>query len=95
MAKASVAPGSTPPCFSASESLPRVATDTNPVIITPIAMTKMTAVVPTSSEIRPTTMIGRKLAIETSIPSTPNTRPRTSSGRSSWSCVWDGMATSP
>ena len=55
----------------------------------------MTAVVPTRSEIGPTMMIGRKLATETSIPSTPKTRPRTSSGRSSWSWVCDGMATRP
>ena len=39
-------------------------------------------------------MIGRKLATETSMFSTPKTRPRTSSGRSSWSWVCDGMATS-
>ena len=62
---------------------------------TPTAITKITAVVPTRSEIGPTMMIGRKLATETSIPRTPKTRPRTSSGRSSWSCVCDGMATSP
>ncbi len=40
-------------------------------------------------------MIGAKLATDTSMLRTPNTRPRTSSGRSSWSCVWDGMATNP
>ena len=62
---------------------------------TPMAITKMTTVVPTKSEIGPTMMIGRKLATETSMPRTPKTRPRTSSGRSSWSCVCDGMATRP
>ena len=53
----------------------------------------MTAVVPINVEIGPTMRIGRKLATETSIPSTPKTRPRTSSGRSSWSWVCDGIAT--
>ena len=38
-------------------------------------------------------MIGRKLATETSMLRMPNTRPRASSGRSSWSCVWAGIAT--
>ena len=66
-----------------------------PTAPTTMAVTKMTAVVPTRSEIGPTTMIGRKLATETSIPRTPKTRPRTSSGRSSWSCVWAEMATQP
>ena len=44
---------------------------------------------------RPTMRIGAKLATDTSMFRTPNTRPRTSSGRSSWSCVWDGIATKP
>ena len=56
---------------------------------------RITAVVPTWSEIGPTMMIGRKLATDTSMFRTPNTRPRTSSGRSSWSWVWAGMATNP
>ena len=74
---------------------PRVMIEITPMTATAIARTKMTAVVPTTSEIGPTMMIGRKLATETSIPRTPKTRPRTSSGRSSWSCVCDGMATRP
>ena len=45
------------------------------------------------SAIGPTTRIGRKLATDTSMFRTPKTRPRTSSGRSSWSWVWDGIAT--
>ena len=60
---------------------------------TPIDITKTTAVVPTRSAIGPTMMIGRKLAVEMSMFRTPKTRPRTSSGRSSWSWVWAGMAT--
>ena len=81
--------------LASGASGPRVRTDTIPTTMTAIAETKMTAVVPTRSEIGPTMMIGRKLATDTSIPRTPNTRPRTSSGRSSWSPVWAGMATSP
>ena len=42
------------------------------------------------SEIGPTMMIGRKLATDTSMLRIPNTRPRTSSGRSSWSWVCEG-----
>ena len=38
-------------------------------------------------------MMGRKLETETSMLRTPNTRPRASSGMSSWSCVCDGIAT--
>ena len=60
-----------------------------------MATAMSTAVVPMTSEIGPTMMIGRKLATETSMFRTPKTRPRTSSGRSSWSCVCDGMATKP
>ena len=51
--------------------------------------------VPIRSEIGPTMMIGRKLDTDTSMLSTPNTRPRTSSGRSSWSWVCAGIATQP
>ena len=53
----------------------------------------MTVVVPMRSEIVPAMMIGRKLETDTSMFRMPKTRPRTSSGRSSWSWVWDGMAT--
>ena len=60
-----------------------------------VATARITTVVPTRSENGPTMMIGRKLAIDTSMFSTPKTRPRTSSGRSSWSCVCDGIATKP
>ncbi len=52
-----------------------------------------TAVVPIQSAIGPTMRIGRKLATDTSMFRMPNTRPRTSSGRSSWSCVCEGIAT--
>ncbi len=60
-----------------------------------MATATMTAVVPIRSEMGPTTMIGRKLATEISMFSTPKTRPRTSSGRSSWSWVCEGIATKP
>ena len=52
-----------------------------------------TVALPTKSATGPTMMIGRKLATETSMLRMPNTRPRTSSGMSSWSCVCDGIAT--
>ena len=52
-----------------------------------------TVVVPTKSDSGPTIRIGRKLATDTSMLRMPNTRPRTSSGRSSWSWVCDGIAT--
>ena len=38
-------------------------------------------------------IIGRKLAMLTSMLSTPKTRPRMFAGSSSWSCVWAGTAT--
>ena len=73
----------------------RLNTLATPTARTAMATTRMTAVVPTTSEIGPTMMIGRKLATETSMLRTPKTRPRTSSGRSSWSCVCAGIATKP
>ena len=71
----------------------RLRTLATPAMITAMATTSMTVAVPIRSEIGPTMMIGRKLETDTSMLSTPKTRPRTSSGRSSWSWVWDGMAT--
>ena len=62
---------------------------------TPTPTTSITVPVPIRSEIGPTMMIGRKLDTDTSMFSTPNTRPRTSSGRSSWSWVCAGIATAP
>ena len=56
---------------------------------------RITLVVPTTSAMGPTTMIGTKLATETSMLRTPNTRPRTDAGRSSWSWVWLEIATIP
>ena len=60
---------------------------------TPMATISITVAVPMRSEIGPTMMIGRKLDTDTSMFRTPKTRPRTSSGRSSWSWVCAGMAT--
>jgi hypothetical protein len=54
---------------------------------------RRTAVLPSTSDSGPTMMIGRKLDSDTSMLRTPNTRPRVSSGMSSWSCVWAGIAT--
>ena len=64
-----------------------------PAMSTPIAPISMTLADPMTSEIGPTMMIGRKLDTDTSMFRIPKTRPRTSSGRSSWSCVCAGMAT--
>ena len=85
--------GSAAYCASEARSGPRTTTDATPDTSTTRATVTRTHVVPTRSEIGPTMMIGRKLATETSMFRTPNTRPRTSSGRSSWSWVCDGMAT--
>ncbi len=54
---------------------------------TTIADPNTTADGPTESAIGPTMMIGRKLAMLTSMLSTPKTRPRMFSGSSSCSCV--------
>ena len=78
---------------SAGLSGPRRMIDTMPEAMIRIPTAYSTLFVPIPSESGPTMMIGRKLAVETSMFRTPNTRPRTSSGSSSWSCVWDGMAT--
>ncbi len=56
------------------------------------AAKRTTGIVPTTSEIGPTTMIGRKLPTETSMLRIPKTRPRTACGISAWSSVWAGMA---
>jgi len=69
--------------------------ETTPDAATAMAIVRITAVVPKRSEIGPTMMIGRMLATDTSMFKTPKTRPRTSSGRSSWSCVWLEIATMP
>ena len=66
-----------------------------PEIRTRTATPRITAVVPNQSAICPTTMIGRMLATEISMLSTPNTRPRPSAGMSSWSCTCAEMATIP
>ena len=78
---------------SVDESGPRIVTDAIPVTRTITATVTRTAVVPATSEIGPTMMIGTKLATETSMFRMPKTRPRTSSGRSSCSWVWAGIAT--
>ena len=57
------------------------------------AQSMITAVGPMASATGPTMMMGRKLARLTSVLRTPNTRPRTSSGSSSWSAVCAGTAT--
>ena len=53
----------------------------------------MTAVGPMTSAMGPAMMMGTKLARLTRVFRTPKTRPRTSSGSSSWSAVWAGTAT--
>ena len=58
-----------------------------------IATRNRTVALPNRSATGPTMMIGAKLATETSMLRMPNTRPRASSGISSWSCVCDGIAT--
>ena len=81
--------------WSSGATGPRATTETMPRTRIIAATVRMTLVVPTKSAMGPTTMIGTKLATETSMFRTPKTRPRTASGRSSWSWVWLEIATIP
>src|SRR5439155_1696607 len=72
----------------------RMTIDAIPVPRMIAATPSITGVVPTRSAIRPMTITGTKLATDTRVNRTPYTRPRTSSGSSSCSCVWDEIATS-
>jgi len=67
--------------------------DAIPAMPTTPAAASMTIAVPIRSASGPTRMMGRKLAMLTRVLSTPKTRPRMSAGMTSWSCVWDGIAT--
>ena len=58
-----------------------------------IATRNRTVALPSDVRHRPDDDDRRKLATETSMLRMPNTRPRASSGISSWSCVCDGIAT--
>ena len=78
---------------SAGRSAPRWTTLAIPHSPTKMLTARMTLSVPTTSAIGATMMIGARLAIETSMFRTPKTRPRTSSGNSSWSWVWDAIET--
>src|SRR6188472_4678320 len=67
--------------------------DASAVTPTIAAQVMITTVGPVTSAMGPTMMMGKKLARLTRVLRTPNTRPRTSSGSSSWSAVWAGTAT--